>query len=59
MGVSDEPMTLPEALVGLRAYREVDQRMALLWHGMDEAVIGPRTGLESSSLPGISISDVS
>lgn len=52
-------MSLPEALVGLKAYNEIDQRMALLWHSVDEAIIGPRTNLESDSLPGISINDVS
>ncbi|KAI0123455.1 hypothetical protein BJ170DRAFT_109074 [Xylariales sp. AK1849] len=50
-----EPMNLPEALIGLKAYKEVDQRMALLWHGIDKAIIGPRTNLEASPLPGISI----
>lgn len=52
-------MSLAEAVIGLKAYKEVDQRMALLWHSMDDAIIAPRTNLESPSLPGISVDDVS
>lgn len=55
----DEPMSLPEALVGLKAYKEVDQRMALLWHSIDDAIVGPRTNVESKALPGIKTGDVS
>lgn len=53
----DEPMTLSEALIGLQAYKEVDQRMALFWHSVDEAIIGPRTALHGETLPGISADD--
>jgi centromere/kinetochore protein ZW10 len=55
----DEPMSLSEALVGLKAYKEVDQRMALLWHSIDDAIVGPRTNIESKSLPGIRTDNVS
>ncbi|ETS79862.1 hypothetical protein PFICI_07391 [Pestalotiopsis fici W106-1] len=54
-----EPMNLDEALVGLKAYKEVNQRMALLWHGLDDAIVGPRTNLKNSTLPAIEIHDSS
>ncbi|KAL8342580.1 hypothetical protein RB601_004878 [Gaeumannomyces tritici] len=55
---SDEPMSLPDAVVGLQAYKEVDRRMSDLWHGLDEAIVGPRMDLQSSSpLPGIQVQD--
>lgn len=56
--VSDVPMNLSEALIGLKAYKEVGQRMALLWHGLDDAIVGPRTLPESVALPGIKVDDV-
>ncbi|KAH6643252.1 hypothetical protein BKA67DRAFT_632655 [Truncatella angustata] len=52
-----EPMDLSEALVGLKAYKEVGQRMALLWHVVDDAVVGPRTSSDSTSLPAIKVDD--
>lgn len=52
-------MNLDEALIGLKAYKELDQRMALLWHDVDDAIVGPRTNLQSSTLPAIEIHDVS
>ncbi|RYO93816.1 hypothetical protein DL766_005098 [Monosporascus sp. MC13-8B] len=49
----DEPMSLSDAVIGLKAYKEVNQRMALLWHSVDEAIISPRTDLNNSNLPSI------
>lgn len=49
-----EPMTISEVVVGLKSYKEVDKRMEILWHSIDEAIVGPRTNLESKFLPGIS-----
>ena len=51
-------MTLSEALIGLQAYKEVDQRMALFWHSVDEAIVSPRTALHGETLPGISADGV-
>lgn len=51
-------MDLSEALIGLKAYKEVGQRMALLWHSVDDAVIGPRTSSDNTSLPGIKVDQV-
>lgn len=55
----DVPMNLSEALIGLKAYKEVGQRMALLWHSLDDAIIEPRTNLANTSLPGLKVDDVS
>jgi centromere/kinetochore protein ZW10 len=46
-------MGLPEALVALKALNEVEQRMAVMWHSLDEAIVAPRTSLESDELPGL------
>jgi hypothetical protein len=51
-------MSLSEALVGLKAYKEVDQRMALLWHSIDDAIVGPRTIIDDTHLPGVGTQDV-
>ncbi|KAK8135647.1 hypothetical protein PG984_003587 [Apiospora sp. TS-2023a] len=53
----DEQMTLSEAFIGLQAYKEVQQRMALFWHKVDAAIISPRTATNHASLPGIVIQD--
>ncbi|KAK8032099.1 hypothetical protein PG990_001833 [Apiospora arundinis] len=53
----DEQMTLSEAFIGLQAYKEVQQRMALFWHKVDAAIIAPRTATNHESLPGISCQD--
>ncbi|KAI0166757.1 hypothetical protein GGR52DRAFT_555418 [Hypoxylon sp. FL1284] len=47
----DEKMTLADAVVGLKAYKELDQRMALLWHGIDRVIVGPRTNIDARELP--------
>ncbi|KAI1340893.1 hypothetical protein F5Y15DRAFT_35455 [Xylariaceae sp. FL0016] len=57
--LEDEPMNLSNAVAGLKAYKEVDQRMALFWHSLDEALVGPRTNLQTISLPGINSVDSS
>ncbi|KAK8066689.1 hypothetical protein PG997_013436 [Apiospora hydei] len=53
----DEPMSLSEAFIGLQAYKEVQQRMALFWHKVDAAIIAPRTATSHESLPGVAVQD--
>ncbi|KAK9426597.1 hypothetical protein SUNI508_00124 [Seiridium unicorne] len=53
----EDSMSLAEALIGLKAYKEVGQRMALLWHSVDDAIVRSRTNAESPSLPGITVQD--
>ena len=51
-------MNLSDAVIGLKAYKEVDDRMIQLWHGLDRAIVGPRTDIESQTLPGIHVKEV-
>ncbi|KAI0398329.1 hypothetical protein F5Y17DRAFT_411927 [Xylariaceae sp. FL0594] len=51
----DEQMSLDDAVIGLKAYKEVDQRMAVLWHELDQALIRPRTTLGSGAMPAIHV----
>ncbi|TGJ88125.1 hypothetical protein E0Z10_g617 [Xylaria hypoxylon] len=51
----DEQMSLSDAVIGLKAYKEVDKRMAVLWQGLDEALIRPRTILERGDVPAIRV----
>ncbi|KAI2463443.1 Centromere/kinetochore Zw10-domain-containing protein [Annulohypoxylon bovei var. microspora] len=53
----DEQMRLDDAVVGLKAYKELDQRMALFWHRLDEAIIGPRTNVEAHEFTKIQTTD--
>ena len=55
----DEPMTLSDALVGLKAYKEVDQRATQLWRDINRAIFIPRLEAGQESLPGIRIDGVS
>ncbi|CAK7211027.1 ribosome bioproteinsis protein ytm1 [Sporothrix bragantina] len=49
----DEPMSLSDAVIGLKAYKEVDHRMADLWHALDKAIVAPRMDLSQPSRPRI------
>ncbi|KAL6875537.1 hypothetical protein HDV57DRAFT_503400 [Trichoderma longibrachiatum] len=51
----DEVMSLEDAVIGLKAYREVDERMEQLWHNLDAAVVSPRMDATRSSIPGIRV----
>lgn len=46
-------MSLPDAVTGLKAYKEVDERMEQLWRNIDAAIVLPRMTNNSSSLPRI------
>ncbi|EWG42813.1 hypothetical protein FVEG_04537 [Fusarium verticillioides 7600] len=51
--VEDEQMNLSDAVVGLQAYKEVDERMEQLWRNVDAAIISPRMDVKSDTLPTI------
>jgi len=55
----DEPMSLEDAVIGLMAYKEVDQRMARLWQDFSQAILLPRMDITKDVLPGIHSQDVS
>jgi centromere/kinetochore protein ZW10 len=46
-------MNLSDAVVGLQAYKEVDERMEQLWRNVDAAIISPRMDVKSDTLPTI------
>lgn len=51
-------MSLAEAVIGLKAYKEVDERMVQLWHNLDTAIMRPRMNLAAQSLPSIKQNNV-
>ncbi|KAK4460703.1 hypothetical protein QBC42DRAFT_347806 [Cladorrhinum samala] len=53
----DEPMTLADAVIGLQAYKEVDQRMEQLWKDLNDAIFIPRMDINSETLPAIHVQD--
>ncbi|KAI1488663.1 hypothetical protein F5X96DRAFT_644564 [Biscogniauxia mediterranea] len=55
----DEQMSLADAVIGLKAYKEVDQRMAVLWHDLNGAIVGPRTDPQNPQLPTVKVEDSS
>ncbi|KAH7151986.1 hypothetical protein B0J13DRAFT_497658 [Dactylonectria estremocensis] len=53
--VNDEQMSLADAVVGLKAYKEVDERMEQLWRNVDAAIVSPRMDTRSDALPQIQV----
>ncbi|GAP83964.1 putative centromere kinetochore protein zw10 like protein [Rosellinia necatrix] len=51
----DEQMDLANALIGLKAYKEVDKRMMAFWQGLDQTIIAPRTNPDHGDLPAVRI----
>lgn len=51
-------MSLSDAVIGLKAYREVDKRMEALWQGLNQILIRPRTSLEHGDPPAIRVENV-
>ncbi|KAK3327337.1 hypothetical protein B0T19DRAFT_160185 [Cercophora scortea] len=51
----DEPMSLSDAVIGLKAYKEVDQRAGRLWHDVSAAVLLPRMDISKDTLPALHI----
>lgn len=52
-------MCLSDAVIGLKAYKEVDQRMRQLWHDVDQAIVSPRMDITNGSPPAIRVQGVS
>lgn len=48
-------MALSDALIGLKAFKEVDEHMEQLWHNIEAAVIAPRMDTSKSSLPQVRV----
>lgn len=56
---ADQPMTLADAVIGLKAYEELEERTGQLWGDINKAVILPRMDITKKSLPGVAITGVS
>lgn len=52
-------MSLEDAVIGLKAFKEVDQRMGRLWDGINKAVLLPRMDITKDTIPRIHTQDVS
>ncbi|KAM3458927.1 hypothetical protein MY3296_000074 [Beauveria thailandica] len=52
----DGSMTLADASIGLKAYKEVDERLEQLWHNLDTSIVSPRMDYHATSLMSISAS---
>ncbi|KAM7223463.1 hypothetical protein V8F06_001340 [Rhypophila decipiens] len=53
----DEPMSLTDAVIGLKAYKEVEERATQLWRDIEAAILFPRMDNGKETLPGIYIDD--
>ncbi|KAM7207550.1 hypothetical protein V8F20_002028 [Naviculisporaceae sp. PSN 640] len=53
----DEPMSLSDAAIGLKAYKEVDERATQLWRDVESAILFPRMDTTRETLQGIYIDD--
>ncbi|EKJ76895.1 hypothetical protein FPSE_03081 [Fusarium pseudograminearum CS3096] len=51
--VKDEQVSLADAVIGLQAYKEVDERMEQLWRNVDAAIISPRMDIRNDVFPSI------
>jgi len=51
-------MTLADAVIGLKAYKEVEKRTNQLWQDVNIAVILPRMDITREKLPGIQVNGV-
>ncbi|KAI0525504.1 hypothetical protein F5B22DRAFT_590218 [Xylaria bambusicola] len=49
----DEQLSLADAVIGLKAYKEVDKRMLVFWKDLDRVLLGPRTVLRRGDVPTI------
>lgn len=50
----DGCMTLSDASFGLKAYKEVDERLEQLWHNLNMSIVTPRMDYHAASQRGIS-----
>ncbi|KAK4238495.1 Centromere/kinetochore protein zw10 [Achaetomium macrosporum] len=53
----DEPMNLEDAVIGLKAYKEVDQRMDRFWQDLYKAILLPRMDITKDTLPALHVQD--
>ncbi|KAK0720343.1 hypothetical protein B0H67DRAFT_643608 [Lasiosphaeris hirsuta] len=51
----DESMNLTDAVIGLKAYKEVEQRTAKLWQDVTKAILLPRMDTTKARLPSVHV----
>lgn len=56
---SGETTDIDQAVIGLKAYKELDQAAKKLWEELDNVILKPRTNLLVGSIPGIQVEGVS
>ncbi|RCI11782.1 hypothetical protein L249_7658 [Ophiocordyceps polyrhachis-furcata BCC 54312] len=49
----DDTISLDDAVVGFKAFKEIDERMEQLWRNLDAAIISPRMDKSKDPLPAI------
>ncbi|KAF4626360.1 hypothetical protein G7Y89_g11800 [Cudoniella acicularis] len=55
--IPSETMTLDQAMVGLKAYKEVESAARKIWDDLDHVILKPRTELRVGNLPSIQIEE--
>lgn len=50
----DGKLSLADAAIGLKAYKEVDERLEQLWHNLNTSIVSPRMDHQAKSLRSIS-----
>ncbi len=51
----DGRTNLADAVIGLKAYKEVDERAEQLWHNLDASIVAPRANFKATSLKRITV----
>lgn len=46
-------MSLADAVIGLKAYKELDERMEQLWRNLDAAIVAPRMDPQRQPIPSV------
>ncbi|EKD13112.1 centromere kinetochore protein [Drepanopeziza brunnea f. sp. 'multigermtubi' MB_m1] len=48
-------MDIDQAIIGLKAYKELDQAAKKFWEDLDDVILKPRTNLSAGSIPSIQV----
>ncbi|OAA56382.1 RZZ complex, subunit Zw10 [Cordyceps fumosorosea ARSEF 2679] len=51
---ADGRMSLADSVIGLKAFKEVDERLEQLWHNLNSSIVSPRMDFQATSLKSIS-----
>jgi centromere/kinetochore protein ZW10 len=56
--VTGDQLSFEEAVLGLKAYKEVQERMVQLWHNLNAVILAPRMDINNASPPSINVAGV-